>query len=227
MVALVTASVTGPGSASAAGPVALAPTSAPSSPSGPETPTRRGVLTVAAAGTPSSVAWPVAQALSEDADLRAKIDEPLARVLAGDAPGEGASGQARELWELRGQIKGDDAASRVLLAEVGRRTAARAIALVLVVEGAAEVRIWDAATDTLESTRHRREGSGWSPLVGAVRARVLPRPDPAPKPTPAAPKSTLQSPWFWGAIGAAVLAGVVAYAASQSGSAPAAVLVRW
>lgn len=188
---------------------------------------RRGVVVLAAPGTKAELVWPVAQAVYGDEALRPKIADAEARVLAGEPPKEGAPTFVRELAELRAQFKGDDAASRAMLAEIARRTGARAIAVVSESEGAAEVRVWDAAGEGLEGTRHRREASGWSPLTSNLHGRFAAAPQPTPAPEPSKKGGFLENPWFWGAVGAAVLAGVVVYAATQSSSAPAPVVVRW
>lgn len=213
------------GSAVAAGPVALSAVE-------PQVAARHGVVVLAAAGTAADLAWPIAQAVYGDEGLRPKIVDAEARVLAGEAPKEGATAHVRELAELRAQVKGDDAASRAMLADVARRTGARAVAVVLVADGAAEVRLWDAAGDQLEGTRYRREASGWSPFASTLHTRFAPPPPPKSLPGPEKNEkkktgSFYENPWFWAAVGSAALAGVVVYAVTRDDGTPAPVLVRW
>lgn len=190
---------------------------------------RRGVVVLAAAGAASDLAWPVAQAVYGDEELRPKIVDAEARVLAGEAPKEGATAAIRDLAELRAQVKGDDAASRAILGEIARRTNARAIAVVTVTDGVAEVRVWDAASNELEGTRHRREASGWSPFVGGLHTRYgAPKPvEDKPKPAEKKGGSFLENPWFWLALGGAAVAGVTVYAATRNDSSPAPVILQW
>lgn len=183
-------------------------------------------------GATTDATWPVAQAVYADAGLRPGLTDAGARVLAGEPPKEGAPAEVRELAELRAQVKGDDAASRAILAEIARRTGARAIAVVSVAaDGAVEVRVFDAASGELEGTRHRKEASGWSPFVGLLHGRFAatvepPKPEPAPAPKKSG-GSFYENPWFWVAIGGAAVAGVTVYALTRSDSTPAPVVLSW
>lgn len=206
---------------------------------------RKGVVVLGIGASPQAFTWPVARAVYADATLRPQVDDPAARVLAGDPAAADAKAELKDLAALRAQVRADgDAASRVLLADIARRTRARAIALVVLDGDTVEVRVYDAAEDRLESTKHRAEAeTAWSPLVGTLRARFATaptsKPAPAVAPTPApAPEpkkgdatkggSFLSSPWFWGALGAAVAGGVAAYALTRDdggGSPP--VRIEW
>lgn len=182
---------------------------------------RRGVVVVALGDTPTDVTWPVAKAIYADDALRPVLGDADARALAGD-PTE----KSRELAELRLKVTGEDVASRAILAEIARRTGARAIAIVRVVDGSAEVRVWDAASDSVGSTRHRKEASGWEPFVGNLRARYGIEPE---KPRdPSSSKSSLtSSPWFWGALGVAVAGGVAVWAVTRDNGEPRPVRIEW
>lgn len=191
---------------------------------------RRGVIVLAAAGTSSELAWPVAQAVYGDEALRPKLVDAEARVLAGEAPKEGATTSVKELAELRAQVKGDDAASRAMLREIARRTGARAIAIVGIADGVAEVRVWDAAGESVEGTRHRREASGWAPFVGSLHTRYAPPPA-LPQPKEKGPEKKggafYENPWFWVAVGGAAAAGVVVFAVTRDDTSPAPVILQW
>jgi len=188
---------------------------------------RRGVLVLAAPDTHTDASWPVAQAVYGDAALRPSIADAEARALAGDIVDDKATARVRELAELRAKVKGDDAASRAILAELARRTGARAIAIVSTVDGATEVRVWDAADDAVGSTRYRREASGWQPLVGTLRTRYAPQKvEPAPAPAKQG-KSFVESPWFWAALGAAAAGGVAVYLLTRDNEEPRPVRVDW
>lgn len=59
-----------------------------------------------------------------------RLDEPRARVLAGDAPGDGATADRRELAELRAAVVSEDAASRTVLGSIAQRVGASALLVV-------------------------------------------------------------------------------------------------
>lgn len=83
------------------------------------------------------------------------LDEPRARVLAGDPPPAQPSPALRDLAELRAAIKGDDAASRRLLLSITKDQTLEAL---LVVD-----RIEPASTDADAS----------APVTAPVRARLF------------------------------------------------------
>lgn len=204
---------------------------------------RKGVVVVGVGDAPSEASWPVALAIYGDASLRPKLGDRAARTLAGEPVTADAPKDLADLAALRAQVKGDDAASRALLAEIARRTGARAIALVFPgdAQSGPEVRIYDAADDVVEATRHRRENGNkpWGPLTAMLGGRYAPAaaaksaepekaPAPATKDTGKSGGGFLSSPWFWGALGAAALAGLAAYALSRdNGSSSPTVHVDW
>ena len=63
-----------------------------------------GAVVVATADGTGSAARALAFDVYRDADLRPSIDDATARVLAGDAPAEGAPARLKEIAELRGSI---------------------------------------------------------------------------------------------------------------------------
>ncbi len=211
-------------------------TSLPLATSSVPEPSRNGVVVVGIGAAVSDAAWPVAKAVYGDASLRPGVADREARALAGDAVPNDAPPAVRELGELRGKLGGaDDVTTRVLLAEIARRTRARGVAVVTVAaDGATEVRVYDAAEDRVESTRHRSEpNGGWTPFVGALHTRY-PKPagetTVATAPTPPDSKSSgsfLSSPWFWVAIGAATVGGVAAYALTRDDGTVPPVRVDW
>ena len=198
---------------------------------------------VLTAGPSADATWPVAQAVYRSSLRPPALDEPRARVLAGEAAGDGATSDARDLAELRAGIKGDDAASRQLLSAIADKLALEGVVVVFAEGDALEVRVWLRDTGAFDAARYRRDAqNGWAPLVaslerstkGAPLAPLAP-PTSAPAPTvtpafaiapaptrPRAPdgdgrssKPFYLSPWFWGAIGAAVFAGGAVYLATR------------
>lgn len=229
--------------------VTSGPPAAPAMPAALVEPTavRRGVVVLAVGEGGADAAWPVALAVYGDEALRPRLADRDARALAGEALAKDAPKETRELAELRAQVKGDDAASRLLLKEIARRTTALAVVLVFAPTDAApaQARIYDAADDAIDATLHRAGTSGWGGLVATARGRYAARgatsgagangalAAPA-KGTPGGARaggeagSILRSPWFWGAIGAAVVGGaVIAFAASGSGAQTTTMRVEW
>ena len=211
---------------------------------------RRGVTVVGVGVAPADATWPVASAVYADATLRPRLEDRDARVLAGAGPEPGAPPTTTDLAALRAQLAGDDVGSRALLAEVARRTGARAIVLVAAPGnegGLASARIWDAADDRLDATLFR---APWTTLVDALRARYAAAPAssgssassasashaPAPSPRPTDERGaasegsgTFSSVWFWSALGGAAVLGALVYVATrdQNQPSPAPVRIEW
>jgi hypothetical protein len=186
-------------------------------------PARRGVVVIALGATPPEATWPVAKAIYGDEALRPKLSDGEARALAGEP-----SDQHKELFELRAQVKGDDVASRAILTEIARRTGARAVVLVAVVDGVTEVRVWDAADGAVGASRHRKEASGWEPLVGVLHGKygvVVAKA--ADSPAPSGNSSIAKSPWFWGALGVVVAGGVAVWALTRNDGDARPVRLEW
>ncbi len=94
-------------------------------------------VAVLALGAPSDAARRAARAVYRSRLRPPELDEESARALVGDLPaGTGGAG-ARELAELRDGVRGEDAASRQVLAAIGRRLKLKGV---LVVTGAADAR---------------------------------------------------------------------------------------
>jgi hypothetical protein len=182
----------------------------------------KGVAVVATSGA-TDAAWPLAGAVYADAALRpAHIDDATARVLAGEAAPP-SSADLGSLAELRAGVKGDDAASREVLAALARRLSVRAIVVVFAGEPPS-ARVYDAASRAFDAARYVPDastaaGTTWTAALRSLARPYLPEPAkkapaaavsaPPPAPTKPASKSKAfyESPWFWVAVGAAVLVG--------------------
>jgi len=176
-------------------------------------PKPRGIVVVAIDGA-TDAAWPLARAVYGDEMLRPRdIDDAKARVLAG----ESAPADLAELAELRAGVKGDDAASRQVLAALAGKLH---VVGIVVVSTDATARLYDADTKAFDAARYAPEKGEWTGAVKSLERWYLPTPPPlvtaVPKePQPAKPtdkpkeksKSFYESPWFWAAIGAALLIG--------------------
>ena len=139
-------------------------------------------------GSSADAAWPLAQAVYAESALRpASLDEARARVLAGDAPAEGAAADVKELAELRAGVHGDDAASRQLLATIANRVHVASILVLVLGEGDAppSAKLFLADAGRFDAAVYPPDdGSGqirsWS---GAVRSLVRASGASAPPPT--------------------------------------------
>lgn len=189
-------------------------------------PLRKGVAVLATEGA-TDAAWSLARDVYADTDLRPTLDERGARVLAGETV-EGAD--LKELSELRAGVKGDDAASRQLLASIAERLGVAAVVVVQVEGvGRATARTFVAESKTFEAAVYVGERTEtdlrWPGAAAALHKAFAP-PPPAPpveppprkkdeKPAPSSGKPFYLSPWFWGAVGAAVLGGVAVFLATR------------
>jgi hypothetical protein len=174
------------------------------------------------------------------------LDEPRARILAGDPAPDGAPADRRELAELRAAVVSEDAATRTVLASIANRVGAAALLVVVRAPGTdAQVspappvvaRLYLADSGDLDAARYAPEAgqtgaAAWRGTVASI-ARRFPAPPPAAAPAPAgaseaaseaAPvrregsKPFWSSPWLWGALGAAALVGGVVFIASRDTS---------
>jgi hypothetical protein len=198
----------------------------------------RGFVVLALAGG-TDVAWPLARDVYTNAALRpAAIDEAHARALAGEAPAANASRELQDLAATRAAVHGDDAPSRQLLASIARKLHARGVIVVdagTAPPKSATARVFLADGTDFDAARYAPDDAPAVSWRGAVQslARAYPAPADAPPPAPAptavpapaaalregpkvenmpsGPKKFYESPWFWGAIGAAALAGVGVY----------------
>jgi hypothetical protein len=178
-------------------------------------PKPKGLVVVATDGA-TDAAWPLARAVYGVDMLRPRdIDDAKARVLAGEA----ASSELTELAELRAGVKGDDAASRQVLAALADKL--HVVGVVVVFGGdPPSARLYDAESKAFDAAKYAPEKGEWAGAVKSLERWYLPTPAPLvtavpTEPEPAKPKdkpkekskSFYESPWFWVAIGAAVLIG--------------------
>jgi hypothetical protein len=228
-------------------------------------PLGRGVAVVATNGARDE-AFALARAVYASRLRPPSLDEVRARVLAGDPPPANATRALVELAEVRAAARGDDAASRQLLAGLGKQVGAAAL-LVVFVEPAAPPAEGDAgataagpdggaATEAdaaapssapapssrvvarlflvdsadFDAARYEPDGrhgaEGWRATVASLEQR-FPQREAAPAAATSPPPVTVRteekheskpfyaSPWFWGALGAAVLVGGAFYFASR------------
>ena len=157
-------------------------------------------LVVLGLGASIDAAWPLARALYADPALRpTALDEPHARVLVGEAPGDSSTAELRDLADTRAAIHGDDAASRRLLASIAVSLHVKGV---LVVEGPtsaenhATARVFVTAAGAYDAVRYESDPSApvtwgkptnivtWNGAVTALRRGFADVP--AAPPVPAA-----------------------------------------
>lgn len=191
--------------------------------------TPQGVA-VLGAGASREAAFTVARALYAGRLRPPSLDEPRARVLAGDPAPEGASRELRELAELRAGVTGSDAASRRVLAAIAEQLELRAVLVVQVdaatateaAHAAPVARLFLADSGEIDAARYGPEPGvegalAWRATVSSLERRFLApaaaAPSGATAATPAAPKTEegarpfYASGWFWAAVGGAALIG--------------------
>ncbi len=172
-------------------------------------PEPKGFAVVAADGA-IDAAWPLAGAVYGSSTLKPPtIDDARARVLAGEA-GTGTTPELTELAELRAGVKGDDAASRQVLGALAQKLSLRGVVVVFA-GNPPTARLYDAESHTFDAARYTAENGDWKAAVRSLERPYAPQTAPLVL-TPPVPKKTESkpfylSPWFWGAIGAALLIG--------------------
>lgn len=185
----------------------------------------------------------LAREVYRDETLRASIDEPFARVLVGEAMAEDAPARLKELGALRASTSPstDDPGARRILASIGSDVGAEIVVVVSVGSEhpiARVLRVSGAQYEPVELVPVLASEPGgqahWVfPEASTTLRRFLSLPDVPPKtatgpiaPTKvdAPPKplkrplpgpSWYKSPWFWGPLGAVVLAGGAIFLATQ------------
>jgi hypothetical protein len=181
-------------------------------------------IAVLAQGSSKDDAWPLAQAIYADAMLRPSLDEKRARALAGEDVED-----MKDLVELRAGVKGDDAASRQLLSTIADQLSVDAI-LVVSSDGTGHTtaRSFSTSTKAFDAAVYvaRRDGDvvSWPGVIDSLHERWTAPPTPVPPATkPKAVENAISkpfylSPWFWGAIGAALVGGLAIVLATQDAS---------
>ncbi len=225
----------------ASAPAPIASTSAPKK-------ATRGLAVVALNGA-TDATWALAREVYASALLRpTSIDDARARVLAGEAPATNAPADVRDLAQLVAAVKGDDAASRQLLAGIAAQLGVRGVVVVDTQKPRPSARVYVADAGTFDAARYAPDDTpllSWNGAVQSLTRTYAPltapstAPTPPIAPTPAssqAPAAALhdgprldnspppgkkfyESGWFWGAIGAAAFAGGALFFATRDNTA--------
>jgi hypothetical protein len=204
-----------------------------SSPTAPKT-ASQGVA-VLAIGNSTEATWTLAQKIYARPTLRpAGLDEPHARVLAGEMPAADAPKDLRDLADTRLAIRGDDAPSRQLLASIASTFSVRGVVVVDVVEGGPRARLFLADPPSFDAASwspvaDEKGSPSWEPAVRSLERTLQPKSASSSifVSTPPPPKTNEKtdesrpfyaSPWFWGALGGAAFLGGAIYFASRDSS---------
>lgn len=175
--------------------------------------------------------WSLAQHTYRSERLRPRLDEPTARVLAGEAAPAGRR-DLRDLEETRDAIGDDTAPSRKLLAALAKDLGLEGVLVVASApslgdgspsEGRAMARVFEAETGSFSPVEVRPgEGGAWDGAVASLErlAPPLTRDQVGPKPVARVQqegksKAFYESPWFWGAAGAAAVLGGVFFLSTR------------
>lgn len=191
---------------------------------------------VLARGAAKENAWSLAQETYRSSRLRPRLDEAHARVFAGEDAPAGRKDLA-ELAEARDAVVDEGVASRRLLTSLGKEYGLEGLLVVSSSEGSspASARLFTVETGRFEPLELRSEtDAGWT-SARATLERLAPRevtpsggangvakaPANATKsgeePKPGQ-KAFYESPWFWGAAGAAAALGGAFFLATRDSS---------
>jgi hypothetical protein len=229
-VVLVTAAAPRPSRAAgdSSGPAAGAPSAAG----------LQGLAVVAFPGA-TEAAWPLAQALYAEPSVRPSgIDDASARVLCGEAAPNGSAAPLVDLAAAVAALRGEDAPSRILLADIARRAAVRALVTVRLADGHPLARVFLVETGSFDAATFAPDDAPprvWSAAVKSlVRSYAVRTPEPSTPPVRPAPalathetprsapapssRAFYESAWFWGALGGAALAGGLVFLATRDTS---------
>jgi hypothetical protein len=159
----------------------------------------------------------------------AHVDDAHARALAGEEPSKDAPHELHELWESRGAVHGEDAPSRRLLGSLASQLGVSAIVVVSSDAGKAVARVYLATSSSFDAARYTEDPNAkepWGPTVASLERNLYVAPPKLTEESPPPPKTEptdvsrpfYKSPWFWGAIGAAIFAGGAIYFATRDNS---------
>lgn len=183
-------------------------------------------------------AWPLAQGAYRSARLRPHLDEARARVLAGSPP-DRTRKDLRDLADTRDAISDDGAPSRTLLRTLTQELGLEGVIVVTIEPKpaepggeapapAAKARLFERSTGQFSPVTIDANGTAWEGAVASFE-RLVPRAAPEPVQGNGAgtegkvaergsSRAFYESPWFWGAAGAAALLGGAFFLATRDSS---------
>lgn len=186
---------------------------------------QRGVAVVAMGTDATDATWALASRVYADPLLRPiQLDEPTARVLAGEEAGARAAPRMRELAIARQALRPGDPLVPRLAESISAELGGASLLLVHMASPAQPRALLYSAskralvTPELWQQPDARGVRSWEAAVGWLHAHALASQPRAPARAPGS-KSVLASGWFWGALGAAAAVAVVIVAVGRDDSA--------
>jgi hypothetical protein len=176
--------------------------------------------------------WSLAQDTYRSSRLRPRFDEITARVLAGD-PAPAGRRDLADLAETRDAVTDEGIASRKLLQSLAADLGLEGLVVVTAEEvqkadeapvQVVKARLFEATSGRFASVDFRSgEKGAWEGTVASIERLVPSAPKEAPVQAAKAPakeggKSFYESPWFWGAAGAAAVLGGAFFLATRDSS---------
>ncbi|MDP9149849.1 MAG: hypothetical protein M3O36_07935, partial [Myxococcota bacterium] len=162
------------------------------------------------------------------------LDDATARLLCGEGVSRGSPPSFLDLADWVAALRGDDAPTRVLLGAIAGRLSVRALLVVSQGVGGASALLFLADMGAFDAARYVPDDPT-PPLrwAGATRSLARSFGVAAPGGGPSAPtlathagpdapphrRAFYESGWFWGALGAAALAGGAVFLATRDSSA--------
>ena len=213
----------------------------PPAPAPPASTAPSGIAVVAMPGA-ADAAWPLAQAVYSTTAIRPySVDEVHARVLCGDPATPASPADVHDMADSVAAVRGEDAASRAILADLSRKLNVRALVVVHVESSRPVARVFVAETQAFDAASYGPDAAAgatttWSAATAsltrsfggpAATPELVGPPAPASAPPlatheelavtnqPPKPKAFYESGWFWGALGAAAFAGGAVFFATR------------
>ncbi|MBI5537174.1 MAG: hypothetical protein HY898_30910 [Deltaproteobacteria bacterium] len=178
----------------------------------------RGVAVVAVGKHSVDATWALASRVYADPLLRpARLDDATARVLAGEAPSQHADARLVELANARSAMKLDDPIAARLASSISADLEGASLLFVFAADPShPRARLFASSTRSfvtpdLWMRPDASDAASWDSSVAWLHAHAVASRTTVPSPAPSPAKSVLTSGWFWGAIGAAAGAAVLAF----------------
>jgi hypothetical protein len=188
-----------------------------------------GVAVLAVAGAEAPARFAAKEVYAVDGLRPTTLGEARARALVGEAVKGDVAPEVRELSEERSGVRGDDGASRALLRGIAEQLDVRALVVIDVLPaGGSRARVFLVAAGAFDAAVYGPDAPTvnapagvvrWTAMVASLGRTFGPLPlravaavatQSATSPSSAS-HPFYTSPWFWAAVGTAVLGGAAVY----------------